>query len=204
MVQGRLEEAARQAQEATKLEPSNPRGWTLLAAVRYFQQRYVESIRAAEHSASLDPQHPSATIWLYHSYMRLGDDENTLISRAKTIAASSADPDRAHKEVSDRFFATLSKSGRRGVVESWVDEVSKGRAIDVHRYNRALWFAWVGEFERALVELEAGLKSRPYQIIYTAFDPAFTPIRSNPRFLQVVRGLGLPSAEPAPRVTSLR
>lgn len=204
MVHGRLAEASRQAEEATRLEPANPRGWTLLAAVRYFQQRYAESIRAAEHSASLDRQHPSAPMWNYHSFMRLGDDQNAVIGRAKTLAALTTDYERTYLEFASRYFNVLSKSGRRGLAELWLEDVSKGRAIDVHRYNRALWLAWIGEHERALAELEAGLKSRPYQIIYTAADPAFAPLRSNPRFQQVVRGLGLRPAEPAARITSLR
>ena len=61
----------------------------------------------------------------------------------------------------------------------------------MHRYNRALWQAWIGEYDQALAELEAGVKSRPYQMIYTAVDPAFKSLRANPRFQKVVRDIGL-------------
>jgi DNA-binding winged helix-turn-helix (wHTH) protein/Tfp pilus assembly protein PilF len=191
MVQGRLEEAAREAEEATRLEPANPRVWTILAAVRYFQKRYADSVREAEHSASLDPQHPSAPIWMYHSYMRMGDDPNAVMGKAKSLAAHSLDPSGTYKETASRFFDELKRSGRRGVAAMWIEDVANGRAREVHRYNRALWFAWIGEYEDALEELEAGIQSRPYQIIYAAADPAFESIRGNPRFQAVVRSLGL-------------
>lgn len=192
MVHGRLDDASREAEEATRLDPATPRAWTILAAVRYFQERYPEAIRAAEHSASLDPQHPSAPIWLYHSHMRIGEDQNAVIGRAKTMAAySSTDPMRAYNDSAGRFFDILNKSGRRGLAEFWIKEVEIGRAREIHRYNRALWQAWIGEYDQALAELEAGVKSRPYQMIYTAVDPAFASLRSNPRFQQVVRDIGL-------------
>jgi len=194
MVQGRLEEAARQAEEATRLDPSNPRCWTILAAVRYFQQRYADAIREAERSASLDPQHPSAPLWGCHSYMMLGDEQNAIIGRAKALAAYSSYPNIAYLEYANKFFAALAKSGRRGLAQLWLEDVSRGRALGVHRYNRALWFAWMGENEAALDELEGGVKSRPYQMIWTAVDPMFAPLRANPRFQKVVREIGLPLA----------
>jgi len=80
MVQGRLGEASANAELATRLDPSNSRSWTILAAVRYFQRRNADSIREAEHSSSLDPQHPSALLWSYHSAMRLADDENAALT----------------------------------------------------------------------------------------------------------------------------
>jgi DNA-binding winged helix-turn-helix (wHTH) protein/Flp pilus assembly protein TadD len=192
MVHGRLDEAARHAEEATRLDPSSPRCWTLLSAVRYFQQRYTDSVREAERSASLDPQHPSAPIWGYHSYMMLGDEENAVVGRAKALAAYSTDPSRAYLDYANKFFAALAKSGRRGLAQLWLEDVSRGRAPAVHRYNRALWFAWIGEYDSALTELEGGLQSRPYQMIWTAADPMFAPLRSNPRFQKVVRDIGLP------------
>jgi DNA-binding winged helix-turn-helix (wHTH) protein/tetratricopeptide (TPR) repeat protein len=192
MVQGRTDEAARHAEESTRLDPSNSRCWTILAAVRYFQQRYADSVREAERSASLDPQHPSAPIWGYHSYMLLGEEQNAVMGRAKALAAYSTDPIRTYNDYAGKFYAALSKAGRRGLVQVWLEDVSKGRALDVHRYNRALWFTWIGEYDSALAELEAGVKSRPYQMIWTAADPAFIPLRTNPRFRKVVRELGLP------------
>lgn len=85
----------------------------------------------------------------------------------------------------------MKKSGHKGLAHHWIEEVTTGKALGVHRYNRALWFAWCGEYEEALAELEAGLQSRPYQMIWTAAEPAFIPLRSNPHFQKVIRGIGL-------------
>lgn len=50
---------------------------------------------------------------------------------------------------------------------------------------------WAGDRDTALAELEAGVKSRPCQMIYTAAEPAFAPLRGNERFRAVVPGIGL-------------
>jgi tetratricopeptide (TPR) repeat protein len=191
MVRGRLDEAARQAQEATRLEPENPRVWSILAAVRYFQRRYPESIQEAAKAESLDQHHPSGFLWAYHSYMQLGDDHNAVSGRAKMLASYTADANRTMDEVSGKFLGILGVSGRQGIVRAWMEEVGAGRPKEVHRYNRALWSMWAGDRESALAELEAGVKSRPYQMIYTAAEPAFAPLRGNERFRAVVRGIGL-------------
>lgn len=130
-------------------------------------------------------------MWIYHSYMRLGDDHNAVIGRTRTLTAYSNEPMQIFTDIANPFFQALKKSGRRGIVQVWLEDVAQGRAREVHRYNRALWLVWIGEYDAALTELEAGVKSRPYQMIYAAADPAFANLRSNPRFQQVIRSLDL-------------
>lgn len=191
MVNNRLDEAAREALAASRLEPGEPRAWSILAAVRYFQQRYHDSIRESDRAANLDFYHPSAFVWAYRSNMQLGDDANAVVARVKEINAVDKDGDTMLSRLLPKYFALLEARGRKAVVEAWLEDVGKGRPREVHRYNRATWYMWVGEQENALAELEAGVKSRPYQMIYTAVDPAFAPLRPNPRFREVVRKLGL-------------
>ncbi len=194
MVHGRAEEAAREAERATRLEPENPNVWSTLAAARYFQRRYQDSIVEAEKAASLDLHHPSGFIWAYYSHMMLGEDHHAAVGRAKSIAALSTDPGRALGEWLPKFEQALALGGRKGLARFWIDEVSRGRALQVHRYNRARWSMWSGDPESALSELEAGLLSRPYQMIYVAADPMFTALHSSPRYREVVRRVGLPLA----------
>lgn len=196
MVNDRLDEAAREARDASRLEPGEPRAWSILAAVRYFQQRYQDSIRESDRAANLDFFHPSAFVWAYRSNMQLGDDANAVVARVKEVNAVDKNGEATMNRLLPQYFALLESSGRGAVAQAWLDDVGKGRPREVHRYNRATWYMWIGEQENALAELEAGVKARPYQMIYTAVDPAFAPLRSNPRFQKVVRDIGLSSALP--------
>lgn len=197
MIHGRLADAEKHATEATRLEPANPMVWSALAAVRFFQQRYGESIREGEHAAALDHRQPSSFYWQYRSQMLLGEDLNVISGRAKSVAAHSADVPRAVSEFTAKYQAIHQSSGRKGVAKAWLEEVGAGRAAMVHRYNRAIWNMWVGDHDPALAELEAGVQSRPFHMIYTAVDPVFAPLRSNPRFHKILEQLGVALILPA-------
>lgn len=98
----------------------------------------------------------------------------------------------------DTYVAILEQRGRAGVARAWIHEVRNGSPREVHRYNRAMWFAWIGEFDNALEELEAAVKARPYSLIYAGVDPIFTLLRSNPRFQAVLKQVGLPPVRSNP------
>lgn len=191
LVHGRLEDAAERALEATRREPGYPRAWALLAGIRYFQGQYQEAIREAERAGSLDPEHPSGPIWAYQSYMQLGDDSNAAFLRAKAAATRTPNPAVIMDSIFPVFRAKLREGGRKTLLRYWIDEVGAGKALQVHRYNRALWSMWSGDEAGALTELEAAVQSKPYHLIYAAVDPAFQPLRLNPRFRAVVRRVGL-------------
>lgn len=190
MVNNRLDEAAREALAASRLEPGEPRAWSILAAIRYFQHRYHDSIRESDRAANLDFFHPSAYFWAFRSHLQLGDDANAVLARVKEVNAVDNNGDAMLARLLPRYFTLLKSGGRRAVAQAWLEDVGTGRPREVHRYNRATWYMWIGDHENALAELEAGISSRPYQMIYTAVDPAFAPLRTNPRFQRVVRGLG--------------
>jgi DNA-binding winged helix-turn-helix (wHTH) protein len=190
MVNGRLDSAAREAIAATRLEPGESRAWSILSAVRFFQRRYADAIREGERAAALNLHHPGAFLWIYRANMQLGDDANVVFARVREVAARANQPDPADT-LSPRYLALLERGGRKAVAEAWLEDVGKGRPREVHRYNRALWYMWTGNPASALDELEAGLTSRPYQMIYTAVDPAFASLHSDPRFQRIVRSLDL-------------
>ncbi|MEP7362381.1 MAG: winged helix-turn-helix domain-containing protein [Acidobacteriota bacterium] len=191
IVQGRLEEAARQAEATIRLDPREPRAYTYLASVRYLQGRYREAIHEAARAEALDKLHSTASYWTYRSHLQMGDDANAILAHSKELGTYLDGGAPRIQELSERFIALLKKSGKRAVAQAWIDEVGDGVPRDVHRYNRAIWFMWMGEQDSALNELEAAVRSRPYHLIYVAVDPAFAPLRANARFQQVVHGLGL-------------
>lgn len=56
----------------------------------------------------------------------------------------------------------------------------------------ALIYAGLGEKDRALEWLEKGYREHDAGLVYLKIEPGFDPLRSDPRFKDLVRRVGLP------------
>ncbi|MBN8732128.1 MAG: tetratricopeptide repeat protein [Acidobacteria bacterium] len=187
----RLPEARAEAERAVQLDPLLAQARSTLAMTHYFSGQYEEAIREGEKALSLNPEHSPGYTWKLRGYLMLGDDLGAINTRAEEIGAWESRPQPYRAKWAANFRSVYASGGRLAVARAWIDDVEAGKPLDVHRYTRAVWFAWIGEFEAALVELEAAVQTRPYYVIYIAVDPAFAPLRTNPRFQKAVRSIGL-------------
>jgi len=191
MIQGRMEEALAQAKEVVRVMPHEPRAQVSLAAVSFFRGDYENSIAAAERAKSLNATYQPAHYWRWRSFAMLGADADAIVARNYSEAATVSLPETERIAADARMLKLHKEGGRQAVARTWLGEFNEGLTRDVHRYQRAVWQAWIGEYEGALTELEAAVKTRPHHIVYVAIDPAFAPLRANPRFQAVVRQVGL-------------
>jgi len=189
--QNRLAEARTHAEAAARLAPADGFPLAMLAGVHFLSGNYRESIRTAGRALTLDERLQPAYYWMYRSYQALGDDGEAAGARAKFATSKLANPDEEFRKLQVRLHALLQSGGRTALVRSWMEEVSHERARDAHRYERAVWSMWVSDPGAALAELEEAAKAKPYHLIFVAADPAFAPLRADPRFQAVVRQVGL-------------
>ncbi|MDZ7639326.1 MAG: winged helix-turn-helix domain-containing protein [Bryobacterales bacterium] len=190
-IQGRLDEAEAEAQTAISLEPARAHAHSLLASVRFFGGRYSESVAESQAALNLDPMHTAGYQWLERSHMMLGNDLEAIRVRAQHIGTWGGWTLPQQVDYSDQRRTIWLRSGRRGVAQAYLDEVSDPMPKETKRYERALWKMWIGDNQGALEELEAAVVSKPYNVVYVAVDPAFRPLHGDARFQQVLRGVGL-------------
>ena len=190
-IHGRFDEAAGQAESAIRIDPALPAAHSTLAMVRYFQGYFDEAIEAGQKSVAIDANHQPGYAWLYRTYMTTGQDVDALVARAHAVAIWAGLPYERYTDYSTPFQELYRKGGRKEIVRQWNAVFSQGNPLKIHRYDRANWFAWIGEYDNAQEELQAAVDARPYHVIFTAVDPAFAALRSNPRFREVVRRIGL-------------
>ena len=60
-------------------------------------------------------------------------------------------------------------------------------------YAVAVVYAGLGETERAFASLNSALQERSHWLVWLKRDPRWNGIRSDPRFRELVRKVGLPS-----------
>lgn len=191
-VAGPLDESEREARAAIAMDPARPHGHSLLASILFMQGRSAEAMEEGIASLTLDIRHVPGHQWLQRLYLHTSRDLEALDHRLNSLLAW----DGPGVEYAQRFHQQLlglhKTGGRRAVVAAMLEEVGNPVSIGANRYHRAVWKAWIGDDEGALEELAAGAESKPFHMIYTARDPAFARLRTDPRFREIVRRLGLP------------
>ncbi len=185
---GRVDEAIPHSEIAIELDPFAPLFHGLYAMVLLYQRRYDDSIAAARTAMALQPSAPVARTALQHAYILKGmRDEQLAIQRARIAV----DPERveafergleeggyegAQRGIADVLAARHGKSGK-GVYRGW------GIAI---RYLDA------GDYTKAINWLEKAYEEHDPNLPYIGL-PLFDPLRSDPRFQDLLRRIGLPS-----------
>jgi tetratricopeptide (TPR) repeat protein len=188
---GRLEQALTEINYAVKLDASRASSVTMRAGILYLLGRYEEAISTARQALGLQPDSSSAWDWIYRSCIQLNRAEEAIAARAAVTVyyvGLSAD---SQLELERRWTAVYKQRGSRGLVETFLMETSAKPTIDQHRYERATWRMWIGDREGALSELENVFDFRPFQCTYLAVDPIFKPLRTEPRFRELLSRIGI-------------
>ncbi len=94
----------------------------------------------------------------------------------------------------EAFDSGYEAAGIRGAFRSWLDAAT--RRTD-RRYVNNFWQAWIsaaaGESNRAFDWLERSYRvPEAAQLVTLAVEPGFDPLRSGPRFQDLLRRLGFP------------
>jgi tetratricopeptide (TPR) repeat protein len=183
----RTNEALPHIERALELDPFNALFHALYANVLQYQRLYDDSIAAARTALALQPGQPIAQGALQLGFILKGmRDEQLVIQRARIALDSErvAAFDRgleeggyegAQRGIADLLAARYGKSGR------WVFD-AMGIAI---RYLDA------GDYDRTIDWLEKAYEEHDLNLSGLG-SPLYDPLRSDPRFQDLLRRIGLP------------
>jgi tetratricopeptide (TPR) repeat protein len=83
------------------------------------------------------------------------------------------------------------RAGRRARAQAILGELQQTTEY-VSPTERAILHAGLGDSEQALRSLEQAYAAHDLQLIYLGIHPHFDPLRSDPRFQDLMRRVGLP------------
>jgi serine/threonine-protein kinase len=180
---GRSNSGINSLRRAVVLDPLNAISYTDLASRLYLLRRYQESLAVTKEGASVTnlPGGLSETIGLFYYY--LGDFES---------ARSSCEKKTAFETLAQLCLAlTYEKLGRHADAEAML---AKARASvgDAGAYYYAANHAQWGDAPQALKWLDQALRLRDPNLVDLKMDPAFDPVRKEPRFQAIERALKFP------------
>jgi hypothetical protein len=93
----------------------------------------------------------------------------------------------AMREAMERGWA---EGGREASVRAWLGVVTSIEGFS--RWMIAGAYTMIGETDEAFAWLERGYNERDPQMIYLKADPSLDPLRSDPRYHDPVRRIGIP------------
>jgi TolB-like protein/DNA-binding winged helix-turn-helix (wHTH) protein/Tfp pilus assembly protein PilF len=180
---GRHTEALAEIERAKELDPVSPVMKTVAGQALLFARRYDESQQELLKALELDPGRFTTRALLADTYAAKGMLEDSLMELNKAATASPGDP-----WVRADLGYVYAKLGRKSDAEKVLEEL---RAESQRRYVSGFFMSWIciglGKNEEALQWLERADQQKDYQLSWISVSPVFDPLRSDPRFADLVR-----------------
>ena len=185
---GRFDEAHAEVRRAQELDPLSLAKITGIGDVFYHQRQYDRAIEHYRQALEMDPNSGFAHWALGNVYANKGMYEEAIAEYQKSIPLSGDSPD----ELASLGYA-YALSGRRREAQAMIEEL-KERAK--RRYISptiiAFIYAGLGEQDEAFAWLNKAYDGRDFILVFLKVDPTFDRLRSDPRFADLMRRVGLP------------
>jgi tetratricopeptide (TPR) repeat protein len=136
------------------------------------------------------------THWMFGLVLRkMGRYELAITEGEKGVKLSDGS---SHMRAS--LAQTLATAGRTKKAIQILDDLTK---LSKQKYVSSYFFAGIhvglGEIDRAIEYLEKSYEEHSHWLIYLHIDPGMDDLRSNPRFQDLLRRVGLPQKRAIPK-----
>jgi TolB-like protein/DNA-binding winged helix-turn-helix (wHTH) protein/Tfp pilus assembly protein PilF len=185
---GRFDESLVASLRALELDPLSPAMNTHLGAQYLATHEYDKALEPLHRAIELDPNFSSAHQFLGEAYLGKGLTKEAVAEflKQETLTGESvenvAELERAYE-----------KSGLKGFRLKKL-EFAKARWEKSHDNARELTYLYAGlnQKDQALAWLKKGYEERALWLIWVESDPTFEPLRSDPRFQDLLRRMNFP------------
>jgi TolB-like protein/DNA-binding winged helix-turn-helix (wHTH) protein/Tfp pilus assembly protein PilF len=177
---GRFAEGLTEAKRAVERDPLSVTANLALGSMYSRARQYNQAIPQLRHTIELEPDDPRGYGFLGSTYEQMGMYEEAVTARQKAMTLSGAQPE----EVASLGRA-YRQSGYKGYL-MW----DLGRLTDP--YFTAIVHTRLGHKDDAFVSLEKAYKQHHWAMHQLKALPAWDPLRSDPRFQDLVRRMNFP------------
>jgi TolB-like protein/DNA-binding winged helix-turn-helix (wHTH) protein/Flp pilus assembly protein TadD len=187
VVMGRLDEAIVQIKQAQKLDPLSLIINTVMALRLYHARQYDQAIEQCQKTLEMDPNFAQAHFALGQAYEQKAKYEEAIAELQKATRLSPSSP---------FLFSALGHayavSGQAGEAVKILEELQKlSRQRYVSPHEMAMIYAGLGETDQAFAWLEKAYADRSWRLPFLNVEPRFDSLRSDSRFADLVRRVGL-------------
>jgi serine/threonine-protein kinase len=184
---GRTDEALTHSERALELDPVNALLHALYAAVLCFDRRYEDAMAAANTALAMQPENLIAHYYALIAASNTGRHSEALAALKKFLNFTYAEP--ADEKALEQAWAQDGFTGAmRQAATIMATRFSTSISLPA---DTAIFYAMAQEYDEALEWLERAFETRDPNMPYITL-PVFDPLRSDPRFQDLLRRMNLP------------
>ncbi|HEX2712557.1 MAG TPA: tetratricopeptide repeat protein [Candidatus Acidoferrales bacterium] len=184
-----LREAIAEMKLALEIDPLSPVINVNLAMAYYLNGQYSEAIDQSSKAIGLNPRFAGGYWSLGLAYEQRSKYKEAIESLQKATVLSSGSP-----WMAGALGHCYALSGKRDMARKVLEELETlSRRKYVSPVSMALINIGLGETDQAFLWFEEAYAQRDGRLIYLNVSPTYDILRSDPRFLDLVRRVGLPA-----------
>ncbi len=184
---GRHEEALAEMRRAYELDPFAPVLSADTAFVLLMAHRYDQTIEQCLKTLERFPDFPVTYYYLVYAYVQKGLYDEAIDASRKAVSLGGS----AAMYLAGLGHA-LAAAGKRDEAFQVLDElIERTSSGPVPPYQMALIYTSLGEKEQAFEWLEKAVQEHTWQLPWLRVEPGFGPLRSDPRFQDLLRRVNL-------------
>ena len=183
--EGKIEEAIREARRGVALDPVSPQGTFLLGQSLYEARRYDEAISQLRKALDLEPRFWPAHLYLGKTLAEQGQYQEA-VEELRKAGDFTAEPYATIGYV----YGRMGRAADASKVIADLQEQSKQGYVAPTDFAKV--YLGLGDKEQAFAWLEKGYQQHDFWLTFLKGDPMFDSLRSDPRFQNLVRRIGLP------------
>jgi tetratricopeptide (TPR) repeat protein len=184
---GRFKEALAENEKALALDPASPQINANHAGILMDLHRYDDALAESNRLIAANPEFPVYYAIRSELYRHLGNQDGFMADLI-TVMRKSERPERA-----EAFAAGYRKAKLNGACEALIEVLkSESQQEYVSPYDMARYYALMGDRDHAFEWLEKSYAERSGPLESIKIDNFFEPLRSDPRYIDLLKRMGLP------------
>ena len=183
---GKHREALDEIAQAHRLDPLSMTNNAEVVRTLYYARQYEQAVEEARKAEQLDNEFPRTHFWLGRVYEQMGKYSEA-IAEAERVGPS---PD-SILSLTEMAYA-YAKAGKTAKASSLLRKLeARSKRAYVPAYDLAVVHLALGQNEAALQWLQKAYDEHDWALVVLAVEPRLDPLRSDPRFQELVRKIGL-------------
>jgi len=187
IVRNRLPQALEQNSLTLELDPVSPLFNTTRAEIKYHMRDYDAAIEQGRRTIEQYPTYPLAYIWLGSAYLEKKMHREAIDSFSQGRKLSGDHP----AMIALHGHALAISGDAAGARKALADLQLLAQSRYVSSLYSAMVYLGLGENSTALDYLDRAYKERTDRLVYLGAEPMADPLRSDPRFTQLLHKIGI-------------